>query len=78
MSLSQRKGSSEMQMAQTPNTMDIERNLLDLAIRRSLVPGENSFRDYLLIQISLCALCSVSTKLCSATFLFVIKRTVVS
>ena len=35
MSLSQRKGSSEMQMAQTPNTMDIERNLLDLAIRRS-------------------------------------------
>lgn len=45
MSLSQRKGSSEMQMAQTPNTMDIERNLLDLAIRRSLVPGESSFRE---------------------------------
>lgn len=45
MSLSQRKGSSEMQMAQTPNTMDIERNLLALAIRRSSVPGERSFRE---------------------------------
>ena len=41
----ERKGSSEMQMAQTPNTMDIERNLLDLAIRRSSVPGESSFRE---------------------------------
>lgn len=45
MSLSQRKGSSEMQMAQTPNTIDTEKNLLDLAIRRSLVPGESSFRE---------------------------------